>query len=199
MDSTTTDVGESHHHVVGVDPGTTESAWVMIEDGYPVEHKFEPNEGLLSRLRGGYFFDDIPIIFERIDFMGEFMGKTTLETAVWTGRFMEAACQHPPGRVIARLSRSDVVKHFGIRNGARPGEKRPNPDSLLRRAMFLRYGQEPPGPGQRVKDGPMVGVTGHILQALALGLVWWDRHVVIPAGPPVMATSPERRGHDSAF
>lgn len=116
--------------LVAIDPGTTKSGWVQIEDGIPVQHGWYENEPLLKILELDVYSTDLAI--EDITSFGMPVGKDVFTTVRWTGRFDHAASQN--GLPATYIGRKEVMTELC-------GTPRGN-DSTLRQAIIDRFGGE---------------------------------------------------------
>ena len=150
--------------ILGLDPGYEHSAWVTWDGSVVLAHGDEANELLLDRFREG-LYDGSVLVIEQIESMGMAVGKTTFETAYWSGRFAEA---YFPNRV-ERVTRRAIKQHLCGADRAT--------DSTVRQALIDRFGPSTEKAiGKRATPGPLYGITGHKLAALAVALTWWDLH-----------------------
>ncbi len=137
--------------VLGIDPGSSESAWVVYSSSPPKvhEHDYCPNEALLRMLRcldrGSY--DGVAV--EWIQSQGrKRVGNSTFNTAAWAGRFLEAA--HPVPA--CPVNRRRVIGHFCGSFGG---------DQQIREALMAR-------------ELDTDGITGHVWQALACAICFTE-------------------------
>src|SRR3990167_10442634 len=75
--------------IIGIDPGTSESAWVMVQATTPLAHAKERNSELLDSLRGGFNPADL-VAIEMIASYGMPVGREVFETCLLIGRMVEA-------------------------------------------------------------------------------------------------------------
>ncbi len=105
------------------------------------------------------------LVIEQIESFGMAVGREVFETVFWTGRFAEAWC---PKR-FERMPRREVKQH--LCRSARAT------DSNIRQALIDRFG---PGTdkafGKKKAPGPLFGITGHKIAALAVAITWFDQH-----------------------
>jgi len=174
--------------IMCVDPGPEQSAFVTVRPdpdaiGGLVVNDFSiaPNEEIRGDIWGFAALATNPrIVFEQIACMGLAVGASTLETCVWTGRFMEtfeAACS-----VTAhRIPRVPIKVHLC-------GSARAK-DANVRQALIDRFGgqkalQKAKAPkvnrkgevvSPKVLAGPLAGISSHCWSALALACVYVDR------------------------
>jgi hypothetical protein len=142
--------------ILGIDPGTTQSAWVFLEDHHLPAFGIEPNERVLDVLDTYALVGSIAI--ERIEpRYGLRMGWETIETCEWVGRFVQAA--HPVPATLLR--RSDILRHLGVASKG-------SADSGVRAALLDRWG----GLSSCRKGGPLYGVKTHIWSALSVAVAY---------------------------
>lgn len=149
--------------ILAIDPGPTESAWV-VWDGERVRDKGqvqnEPMVQLIDRWRQYAHIDRC--VIEMIGHYGRGMpvGKEVFDTCVWIGRFKQ---EFDPERTVLVL-RPTVKAHICGTTRAK--------DSNIRQALIDRFGK----PGNRKAPGLLYGITGDLWAALALAVTWWDQH-----------------------
>lgn len=158
--------------ILSIDPGPTESGWLILEDGQPHPFGIYPNDQLLECLRRRGFaaflqgIDHVAI--ETIEpRYGLQMGWETLDTARWIGRFQEAITPIDG----ALLRRSEVLKHLGVVTSPKKGEKRVSADAGVRQALIDRFG----GIQTTRKGGPLFGISRHVWAALAVAVTYADQ------------------------
>src|SRR5699024_4515501 len=85
-------------NILAIDPGNTESGWVIIDTSTrrPVDFGKTENEAVMDLLRRGdlVLADPVPrVVIEMIGHYGTGMpaGKTVFDTCVWIGRFQQHA------------------------------------------------------------------------------------------------------------
>jgi len=145
-----------------IDPGYTESHAVLFNSGDPVGGPpgvrrawTLPNEELLESLRWDLQKQADLILIESMDPFGLRLGRETMDTILWIGRFQEAG--H------AELLPRSVVKMTLCGN-------RKADDSSIRRVLIDRLGK----PGTKKEPGPTYGVSSHRWQALAVAVAWLE-------------------------
>ncbi len=148
--------------IIAIDPGTTQSGWVTLDDGRVTDSGVTANGELVERLAGlsGYILHGyarpVVLAIERFEARGMPISEDSIETVLWTGRFRQA--WHSPEEV--RMIRRSEVKL------ALCGTTRAK-DANVRQAVIDRLGP----PGTKKQPGPTHGVTSHAWQALAVALV----------------------------
>jgi hypothetical protein len=158
--------------ITAIDPGTRESAFVVLDEtGGVQKHGKITNETLLRLLpehlkgvRGAH------LVIEQIAMGGMIAGREVFETAFWSGRFCEAW-----GGPFTRYTRYAIKKHVcGKSTGIR--------DKHIRAALVKRYGpDEKTAIGNKRAPGPLFGITADQWQALAVGVVYLDKQDISSA------------------
>jgi hypothetical protein len=152
--------------VLAIDPGNTESAYVVIdaETRRPEEFAKVPNGQLLTDLTldnplalGGAV-DQVAI--EMVASYGMAVGADVFETCVWIGRFYQALHGHSPQLV----KRSPVKLHHCRSLKAK--------DTNIRQALVDRFapGQPNHGKGTKAEPGWFYGFHSDVWQAYALAV-----------------------------
>ncbi len=150
--------------ILAIDPGCTESAWIVSDDaGAIVEFAKEPNATLLARLRVAQQ-DVNHLACEMIASYGMAVGKEVFETCVWIGRFIEAWGNQPGGGQHTLVYRREVKLHLCGSMKAK--------DSNIRQALIDRYGE----PGTKANQGATYGISKDVWSALAVATTFHDKH-----------------------
>lgn len=145
-------------NILAIDPGTTQSAFVLW-NGHSIHLLgIRDNEQILGML-STWVIDDCTLVIEQIRCYGMAIGQTTLDTVFWSGRFWEA--WRDEKHLMPRL---DVKKHI-CHNGAAK-------DSNIRQALIDRFGP----PGTKKNPGILYGVKKDIWAALAIAVTYFDTH-----------------------
>jgi hypothetical protein len=147
--------------ILGLDPGTTESAIVALEsDGVVGMHDKLPNDGLLVRLRS-YCDAGIDLLaIEDIASMGMAVGREIFQTVKWIGRFQEAWERR--GGTVRLIYRREVKLFLCESSKAN--------DSNIRAAIIDRYGGQAHAIGVKKSPGPLHGIKADRWSALACAL-----------------------------
>ncbi|MCP3941076.1 MAG: hypothetical protein GY710_06290 [Desulfobacteraceae bacterium] len=154
-------------NILAIDPGSTESGWV-IWDGKEIKSKGKNNNSwLLEVLRIGIFPTPLMVI-EGIN--PYTMGKTTRDTILWSGRFQEAY-ENKSRKLAEYLFRNDV--RFGL-CGSKSTKIN---DKVIRQALVDRftYGQKNFGKGTKKSPGFFYGFEDDIWQAFSVAVVYYDQ------------------------
>lgn len=143
--------------IVGIDPGTRRSAWLVLDGDEVRERGIDDNGEVLRVLRhdlgAGW-----TVAIERVEpRYGLRIGWETVATIEWVGRFVEASRPLP----VALLNRSDVLRHLGI-------PPRANADSGVRAALLDRWG----GTSAGRKGGALAGISTHLWSALSVAVAY---------------------------
>lgn len=159
--------------IIGVDPGTERSAFLILQDGQPVTWEILPNYSLLPILRG-----EQPrgsrLAIEWVSFYGKEIhaGSETFDTCRWTGRFEEAWGNSATCTLIARR-----VVRAELCGTMKAGDKE------VRAVLIDRYGGKEKAIGKKAAPGPLFGVASHVWSSLAVATVYADRQAKIAAIP----------------
>lgn len=137
--------------VLGIDPGTTQSGYVLY-DGKVITAGVMENSELLQIVR-----DDRSdmLAIENIVSYGNVVGAETFQTCRWIGRFQEAwTCPDE----VHLVKRADVKKALGL-----PGSAK---DKDVNAALLAQVGPK----GTKKAPGPTYGVTSHAWAALGVAI-----------------------------
>lgn len=150
-------------NILAIDPGTNESAMVIIRDGKISDYSIQPNSDMLKSIRAyGYTSTDCAI--EMIASYGMPVGKETFETCLWIGRFI-GAWEGIHGKEPALLYRKDIKMHLCGTMKAKDGN--------IRQALLDKWGPQ----GTKKSPGPTYGISSHVWAALAVATTFMDKHV----------------------
>jgi hypothetical protein len=156
--------------IVGVDPGTTQSAWVKYDCRIkkPVGFGLTENYELLTQIRTRVFVHTLKpaLAIESVASYGMAVGATVFETCVWIGRFLEAfmgACTKEETPVYRRIYRKDEKIHLCGTMKAKDGN--------IRQSIMDRYGStRQAAVGTKKNPGPLYGVSNDVWSALAVAI-----------------------------
>ena len=159
-----------HNLITGVDPGTTQTAWVCydMDAKLPVKFGLLPNEDLLAMIRNkGFVHDDSPkMAIEFVASYGMPVGATVFETCVWVGRFIEAflgSCRANEKPLYRKVYRKDEKMHLCGTMKAKDGN--------IRQTIMDRYGSTRElALGTKKTPGPLYGISKDIWAALAVAI-----------------------------
>ena len=148
--------------LLAIDPGNTESAYVIIDtsDCRVIWAEKLDNHTLLDRLleKSTHYYDHA--VVEMVASYGMAVGREVFDTCVWIGRFDMACANGWPGHVYRR----DVKLHLC-------GDSRAK-DTNIRQALVDRFapGQPNHGKGTKADPGWFYGFRADIWQAYALAV-----------------------------
>lgn len=151
---------EPSERVLAIDPGPTQSAWVLLVDGKPQHFATVSNDHMVGFLKA--LQPDIHVVIEKVESFGMAVGAEVFETVFWSGRFAEAA-RHVP---VSRIGRKAVKLHLC-------GSMRAK-DPNIRQALIDRYGG-PDAIGRKAAPGPLYGISGDVWAALAVAVTYSDQ------------------------
>lgn len=146
--------------ILAIDPGNTESGWVLIdgETCEPVQFGKTANDELRRTLRAEELFAD-SLAIEMVASYGMAVGKEVFETCVWIGRFSECHDTEPQ-----LVYRRDIKLHHCHSAKAK--------DSNITQALVDRFATGAPNHGKGTKTAPgwFYGFRADIWQAYALAV-----------------------------
>ena len=138
--------------IVAIDPGTTESGFVLFAGGKVAEAGVVDNDEVLRMLQAS---GADMLAIEMIASYGMAVGREVFETCVWVGRFKQA--WRDPGAV--KLVYRQAVK-LHLCNSPRAK------DANIRQALIDILGPQ----GSKKAPGPTYGVSSHAWAALGVAV-----------------------------
>lgn len=141
--------------LISIDPGTTESAYVIMEKYDPIAFGKIKNEELL-KLIYVQACHDTKFVIERVASYGMAVGKEVFETCEWVGRFTEAAGG------AEYIYRKDVKINLCGSVKAK--------DANIRQALIDRFGDV----GVKANKGFFYGFKADIWSAYSVGCTFLD-------------------------
>lgn len=153
--------------IIGIDPGSEESAYVVYENGKIRASGIKTNSCLLDDVReGDWEYYPKHLAIEMVASYGMPVGKTVFETCLWIGRFIQAWGDDSTYTKIYR--KTDVCMTLCHSTRAK--------DSNIRQAIIDRYpatgGGKTPQIGTKKQPGPLYGVSKDIWSALAVAITY---------------------------
>lgn len=142
--------------VIGIDPGTKQSAYVEWDGNYITGLGTKPNIEVLRYLRT--IDRRACVVFEWVQNYGMVTGATVHETIFWTGRLFQVARDTVGPRQVSRLKRRAVKKHLGLG----PGDG----DKEVRAALIRILERHPEDWHGKLKS--------HQWAAFAIAHTWWN-------------------------
>lgn len=147
--------------ILALDPGTTETGFVLYMGGEVLRSGVLPNEQMLLQVEHAPGIDTLAI--EMIASYGMAVGREVFETCVWIGRFKQAWSRPDDVKLVYR---KDVKLHLC----GSPRAKDPN----VRQALIDLYpatgGGKVPQIGVKAKPGPLFGMSSHAWPALGVAV-----------------------------
>lgn len=137
--------------IVGIDPGNTHSAAVIVNDGVIVNHCYLPNAEFLEWCEIYRDCKDIDVVVEMIASYGMPVGREVFETCVFIGRLQALF-----GETMKRVTRIQVKSTICHSAKAK--------DSNIRQALIDIYGPV----GTQKNPGGTFGLSGDKWAALAV-------------------------------
>lgn len=173
--------------IMAIDPGTTESAYVILDDQYQIFSADKVgNDVILSIIADApgldaVIIEDIEPRYSSTDksAAGAVMGQSTIETIKAFGRFSWQASLRGlmVGSIFRRDERSCLIPTK--RNGLPPlPETAPkHADGQIRASLIRRFARHDQERGRGTKANPdtFYGFHGDMWQAMAVGVTWLDR------------------------
>lgn len=141
--------------LVAIDPGPTESAYVLFDQATREPRAFGKltNADMRQMLVAGLGIHAVTM--EMVASYGMAVGKDVFETCVWIGRFIES-CARPDE--VTLIYRRDVKMHLCGNMRAK--------DTNIRQALIDLLG----APGTKKNPGPTYGISGDVWSALAVAV-----------------------------
>lgn len=144
--------------ILAIDPGTSDSGYVVFEDGRARDAGVISNRQMLGYIEVW----DYPVVaIEMIASYGMPVGAEVFETVRWIGRFQQA-CRDP--EAVRLIYRKDVKMHLC----GTPRAK----DANIRQALIDKLG----APGTKKSPGPTYGVKSHAWAALGVAVTASETH-----------------------
>lgn len=149
--------------ILAIDPGPTQSAWLVMGHTAPRAFATWPNEQLLDAFDGGQWSREVEVVvIEKVESYGMAVGAEVFETVFWSGRFAQAA----QPMLAERLGRLKVKLALCHDSRAK--------DANVRQALIDRFGGKDAAIGRKAAPGPLFGVSGDVWSALAVAVAYQD-------------------------
>lgn len=150
--------------VFAIDPGPTESGYVVMRDGKVSECGLLANPAIGILLNGfsgrTRLKEPLPLIaIEMIACYGMPVGAEVFGTCLWIGEFRRIMRPHP----VTLCYRKDIKLHLCGTTKAK--------DPNVRQALIDRLGP----PGTKKNPGPTYGIKSHVWSALAVAVYAADQ------------------------
>lgn len=148
--------------IFAIDPGTIESGWVLFSGSGVIDSGVSDNHDLLRWVQAGQNADLLAIEVMQASYGT--VGRETIDTMMWAGRFWQA--WRDPASV-KLISRQAAKAH--VCNGNTKAS-----DSGVRQALLEMFpatgGGKTPQVGVKSRPGPLYGVSSHAWAALAVAV-----------------------------
>lgn len=147
-------------NLLAIDPGPSESAYVLWKDGQILKYGKQPNDEVRFLFRHGLCIDKA--VCERMRCYGMVAGAEMLETCEWSGRFQQTALD----AMIEWhwLERMKVKLHLCHDSRAK--------DANIRQALIDRFGGKEKAIGRKKSPGTLYGISGDEWAALAVAITF---------------------------
>ena len=156
--------------ILAIDPGTTESAYVLYKEKRLLGFDKVPNHDMLTiiaNVKTSFMAIETPRCY------GMVTGATLMDTSEWVGIFRHAYGLDKAYHVYRKsqnytIGIESVCMHLCHNNRAN--------DSNVRRAILDRYpatgGGKTPQKGTKAQPGPLFGVSKDVFSALAVAITF---------------------------
>lgn len=165
------------HTIMGIDPGTSKTGYIVLsldeKNIFRIIGKDHADNYKVRRDIVSYIIKywNIEIVIESIVSYGMPMGQTTIDTAIWIGRYLQIA-EDFNGKATL-LTRPDVK--LNLCNSKRAKDKN------VTQALKNRFGdigtKASPGRLYDLKDGLVKGGRPHVWSALAIAVTYADKKI----------------------
>lgn len=158
--------------ILAIDPGSTESAYVVLDENLkPKEFAKIKNELLMTYIYNGNFNEISSIAIEMIASYGMAVGAEVFDTCVWIGRFVEALQGIECKNKIQFIYRKD--EKMNICHSMKAN------DATIKQALVDRfaYGVRNHGKGTKKEPGWFYGFKADCWAAYAVGVTYFDMYL----------------------
>lgn len=146
--------------VLAVDPGTTQSAFLLMGNDWEILDKGKVFNEELRPIVAEYGYNIM--VIEGFQSFGMSVGHTVFQTAYFIGRLLEIA--ESTEHETLMVYRQDIKLHHCHTCKAK--------DANLRQALVDRFGD----PGTKKNPGKLYGISKDVWSALAIATYWHDTH-----------------------
>ena len=159
--------------LLAIDPGTTESAYVILNDELkPIKFGKVENTALtaiIPEVMYDYRINDVAI--ESVASYGMAVGKEVFETCFWSGRFWEISLRRMDLKSVKAIYRKEEKMNLCGSMKAK--------DSNIIQALVDRFatGQPNHGKGTKKEKGWFHGFSKDVWQAYACGITYYDLYI----------------------
>ena len=151
--------------ILAIDPGCTESAYVIIRDDLSIQEFAKiPNEELIGIIPCILYNGHAKhVAIEMVASYGMPVGVEVFETVFWIGRFWEASLDYSV--TVSKVYRKDEKMNLCHSMKAK--------DANIRQALIDRFGVV----GTKKNPGWFYGFKADIWQAYAVGVTYYDMYI----------------------
>lgn len=147
--------------LLAIDPGSTESGWVLYDDDLRMPVQFAKTENDVLRGLLGELAADL-LVIEKIESYGMAVGASIFETVLWSGVFLERWRSTRLNCQWRRVPRREVKLHLC-------GDSRAK-DANIRQALIDKWGGKEAAIGRKATPGPLYGISGDVWAALGVAV-----------------------------
>lgn len=142
--------------ILAIDPGPAESGWIVFDGQRVVWSGVAKNAGVLEVVQRWASDQSMTLAIEMFEARGMPLGRESIQTILWAGRFMQAWRNPDAVRLIERRQVKSELCGSGRAK-----------DANVRAALLERVGPR----GTKQDPGPTYGVKSHAWAALAVAVV----------------------------
>ena len=163
-------------YILAIDPGTTESAYVLLNPELkPVAFAKMENEHLIDEAVSqmlvnmtGNVSEQVDVAIEMVASYGMPVGREVFETCVWIGRFWEQLSKFKNKAYIYRKDEKMMIC----------GSPKAN-DATIRQALVDRfaYGVPNHGKGSKKQKGFFYGFSADVWSSFAIAITYHDKYL----------------------
>ena len=167
---------ENKPFILAIDPGTTESAYVLLNPELkPVAFAKMENEHLIDEAVSqmlvnmtGNVAEQVDVAIEMVASYGMPVGKEVFETCVWIGRFWEQLSKFKNKTYIYRKDEKMTIC----------GSPKAN-DATIRQALVDRFAPGVPnhGKGSKKQKGFFYGFSADVWSSFAIAVTYHDKYL----------------------
>lgn len=164
-------------YIFGIDPGTIKSAYILIyldnnNKFYIIDKDHLENNKMIKIIMTHCITkNDIDIVIEAIVSYGMSIGQSTINTAVWIGKFLLTS--ELLGKKAVLLSRPDIKLNLCYSKRAK--------DKNVNQRLKDRFGdfgtKKNRGRLYELKEGLVKGGRSHVMSALAVAVTYCDINI----------------------
>lgn len=168
--------------ILAIDPGTTKTAYCMMTEEPAVISAADVDNEIVLRLveEGDYDQMTIECMEARnLSSAGQAIGKSTYETCIWIGRYIQAATRRnkPITRIYRSEERSLLVPTKKNKLPPLPAGIGNTTDAKIRASLIARFARHDKKNGKGTKNNKdmFYGFQGDMWAAFAVGVTFLDK------------------------